>query len=661
MQGVAGQVEVVSGKIEVVSDEVGGVSGQVRGVSSQVAGVSTKVEAVSTQVELVSTQAQAITTNVDVVLTNSLLEALPRSKRASSTCARPDRPAGCFQGTRTGLLDDIREWVTNPDPSIPKCFWLSGIAGIGKTTVAYSVAELARNLGILDADFFFSRLGEDELRDPALVFTTLAYQLALMDPEFSRVITAALQRNPDAGFASLKKQLDTLIIKPLSELERTPDRIVVLVLDAFDECESRGAKEILQLLVSALPFLPFFLKIFITSRPEPHIRSVLVPSNNLQMTALHDIEAFVVKEDIEMYLTARLRGLPKELGLDGIGENWITAEEIKTLADAAGTFFIHAATSIRFLSEALSLRKRLKVLLQIIVSSQSSLPPGHLKVFYYLDQLYKQILLGIIAPTNEDEVTALFQPVVGSIVLLRDPLPLDALERLVNLDDGDANDLLARLHSVILPPAPPDYCPRIYHPSFPDFLRNRDRCADDRLWIQTETHESRLALRCLEIMNVLLHKNMLGNFDALLLNSEVENLEVKIREAFPAELRYACLYWHSHLETLPYPEDRAIQEALALFASRALLPWLESMSWLHRTREAVHALEATNTWVVCYQQAHFFRLNAYDSSDVLVKVFSVLSYCQSPQRWIPSPPRPLPHNHQLRSRYRPIRPPFRAP
>lgn len=377
--------------------------------------------------------------------------------------------------------------------------------------------------------------------------------------------------------------------------------MVLLVLDALDECEARGAKEILQLLVAALPSLPFFVKILITSRPEEHIRSVLLPSSHISITALHDIEKSIVEGDIELYLTARLRGLPKELGRDGLSAEWITADEIKRIADAAGTFFIHAATSLRFLMEGLNLRKRLDALLVIIDSSHENKPAAYLKAFYYLDQLYMQILLGVISPTNEDEVAALFQTVVGNIILLRDPLPLPALERLAELDEGDATDLLTHLHSVIGPPGPPDYCPRLYHPSFPDFLQHQGRCTDKRLWIDRDSHELRLVLKCLDLMNSSLHKNMLGDFDNPLPNKEIQDIEIRLKGLIVPELRYACLYWASHLVAIgPNTETERVRQALSDFATHTLLPWLETMSWIGHTSDAIECLEAVTTWLVRY-------------------------------------------------------------
>lgn len=489
--------------------------------------------------------------------------------------------------------------MTDPDPKVKRFFWLKGAAGTGKTTVAHTVASLARAWGLLGADFFFSRRGEAELRDPKRVFPTIAYQLARFDRDFCRAITSALERDPEARFATLPQQLTRLIVKPLRSLQQPRDRIVVVVFDAFDECAPDGAAEILTLLVEALPSLPFILRIFITGRPEPHIYSILVPSPNLHIAALHDIEDSIVKEDIRRYLTARLRGLANLPGFQDLLEDWITDAEIQILVDAAGTFFIHAATSIRFLmvGKGVTIRRLLNTLLSI---TQSSRPSPRLRKNPYeaVDKLYEQIVLTLTSQISSDILVEHFREVVGTIILLRDPLPVDALVRLTNLTVDDVTALLRVIQSVVRLPAPPDNCPRVYHPSFPDFLQDHDRCTDDHIWINTEEHEARITQSCLKVLNGTLHKNMLGSIDHSLPNKEVEGLEVKIKAAFLPDFCYACKHWATHLARVPHSHDHPIRDQMIIFVSRSLLPWLETMSWMGLTRAAVQCLETANRWVV---------------------------------------------------------------
>ena len=72
---------------------------------------------------------------------------LPRAKAAYNDYAKDNRRVSCFEGTRQALLSDIGEWIFAVTESL--IYVLSGLAGIGKSTVAQTIAERAANLGIL--------------------------------------------------------------------------------------------------------------------------------------------------------------------------------------------------------------------------------------------------------------------------------------------------------------------------------------------------------------------------------------------------------------------------------------------------------------------------------------------------------------------------------
>jgi ABC-type molybdenum transport system ATPase subunit/photorepair protein PhrA len=64
----------------------------------------------------------------------------------------------CLPGTRVGLLKKTNGWADGQDN-----FWLHGLAGKGKSTVARTVAHRYHNTQRLAASFFFSRDGEDDI------------------------------------------------------------------------------------------------------------------------------------------------------------------------------------------------------------------------------------------------------------------------------------------------------------------------------------------------------------------------------------------------------------------------------------------------------------------------------------------------------------------
>jgi hypothetical protein len=111
----------------------------------------------------------------------------------------------CFKDTRTTIIDKIMTWVN--DPSSPPIFWLHGLAGTGKSTIARTIGVNAKKAGYITASFFFSRVGSAGLRDAAYVFPTLAHQLAASHKDLNRIIGDALIKSPDIdraeGFDSI--------------------------------------------------------------------------------------------------------------------------------------------------------------------------------------------------------------------------------------------------------------------------------------------------------------------------------------------------------------------------------------------------------------------------------------------------------------------------
>jgi hypothetical protein len=47
----------------------------------------------------------------------------------------------CTDGTRVKILEDITKWANDRSLASPRVFWLTGQAGSGKTTIAYTIAK----------------------------------------------------------------------------------------------------------------------------------------------------------------------------------------------------------------------------------------------------------------------------------------------------------------------------------------------------------------------------------------------------------------------------------------------------------------------------------------------------------------------------------------
>ena len=148
------------------------------------------------------------------------------------------RRESCFRGTRSQLLSEIQSWVNHSNGRS-----IYGVAGIGKSTIAKTIAERAANDKTLGASFFFSR-DEENRKTAKSFFTTLAYHLFYHYPAIAERINVTLERDPAVVDRDPIQQFDRLTAKPL----RTPiggENPVLLVIDALDECEEKDAAAIL--------------------------------------------------------------------------------------------------------------------------------------------------------------------------------------------------------------------------------------------------------------------------------------------------------------------------------------------------------------------------------------------------------------------------------
>jgi len=192
------------------------------------------------------------------------------------------------------VLDEIESW--SKDSNMAPVYWLNGLAGTGKSTIAQTIAERLFADGMLGASFFCSRDFEDR-RDLHCIFPTLAFQLAHKYPEFRSILVLLLRANPDVGYESLFNQMRALIVEPLSSSNIS----TTVIIDALDECVDEDPQSailsVMGRLVEGIPSIKFL----ITGWPEPRIRSgfrlkLLRPLTDVFV--LHEVESSIINSDI---------------------------------------------------------------------------------------------------------------------------------------------------------------------------------------------------------------------------------------------------------------------------------------------------------------------------------------------------------------------------
>ncbi|KAK4556422.1 hypothetical protein LTR86_006566 [Recurvomyces mirabilis] len=153
-------------------------------------------------------------------------------------------------------------------------YWLKGMAGTGKSTIARTVADMLHKKQSLGASFFFKR-GEANRSSSRKLFPTLAYQLAARLPPLGKEIAKSLEANRGVCDKILREQFDKLMLDPLNAtlVRRSAQLTWVIVLDALDECASdRDIRTLIKLLAELKTVSSYHLRIFVTSRPELPIR-----------------------------------------------------------------------------------------------------------------------------------------------------------------------------------------------------------------------------------------------------------------------------------------------------------------------------------------------------------------------------------------------------
>jgi WD40 repeat protein len=491
-----------------------------------------------------------------------------------------------MESTRKQLLSDIIAWAEAP--GAPVVFWLNGLAGTGKSTIARTICEYFAKTGLLGASFFVSRQVAERRRAPNVV-RTIAYQLARKQSVFADTLSATLQDAPDLASAKGLQNLTTeLLFKPAGGIAANAG--LLIVIDALDECtediDGRAGGQLLPLLLRELPQLSGRIKLLLTSRAEPEIiRMFNVASLGSQQTVmqLHNLDAAVVRSDIRTYLTssfARIATARPDLGL----LDWPPSEDVNTLVDLTDVLFVFAATVVRFVgAPRYSPRARLDILLARR-ESKSAMP------YHFLDQLYIEVLKASVRSDqqeDEEELCERLRNVVGVIVAAQQPLSVAVHTILLDVDLAEVQLTVESLSALLLGTSNEPV--RIFHPSFPDFIVNPRRCDDPCFLVSLEEYHLRLARGCLAILNQHLRYNMADLENPDVANSNVEDLEHRILRGIcekgyhagpwlPQALFYAARYWTVHVVSSSSIVSEELLDALSRFCDEHLFHWLELLS-----------------------------------------------------------------------------------
>ncbi|KAL0067502.1 hypothetical protein AAF712_005493 [Marasmius tenuissimus] len=386
-----------------------------------------------------------------------------------------DRGPECLEGTRVEIIKAILDWLASKDRSSPLC-WLSGAAGVGKSSIAMTIAKSCEGKGLASSFFFFRP--DPKRNNPSAFALSIAHDLAERMPFARGYINERIAKHPMILEASMEDQFRELVFKPcvrwrqlrrlMSKLSLMPKEPNLVIIDGLDECSDEDTqRHILSIILSSYKQSRHFpLRFLICSRPEAWIREAFDEKDFRERTQHFPLnDKWSPNRDIERYYRHEFEKIRKSPQFSRLPfpEVWPSQEDLEFLVDKSSGQFVYATTIVKIVkSRGANPLDQLSRILSYTLANPS-------RLFASIDILYHMILSD--HPTPEQLL-----PVLAAIFILppHGPSSPEFIELILELPAGEADIILRPMHSV-LNICNADVSITTYHASFMEFLYDKSR------------------------------------------------------------------------------------------------------------------------------------------------------------------------------------------
>ncbi|KAF9460309.1 WD40-repeat-containing domain protein [Collybia nuda] len=491
--------------------------------------------------------------------------------------ARYNPDKGCLPNTRQAIIDEIVEWANKPATgSNSQIFWLSGVAGSGKSAIAHTVAQRLQAMNRLGSSFCFD-VASQAVRGPQHLFGTLARDLGNWDHIWKQALWNILKENPSLQSSlSVTEQFESFLLKPSKSLKVVGP--VVIIIDALDEAgDIQSRKALLSILSKNLAELPSNFRIIITSRPEPDIVRALRPCKYVFSKYMEDIQKESTNKDILQYLHLAI----SEENRSALDEQWPGQSWYQLLVQKAEGLFQWIVTVCLFIeSEFYTPVEQLHTVLQSADQAKN------------LDALYTTILEQKTSGGDGDKV-ARFVSVMGTVLSLKKPLPMSSLYKLCYGKDPSVIKSVLQPLGALMSGVSSDSIPiQTLHTSLWNYLMDKNRSG--KFYVDISLEYENLVSASLEVMDGLCF-NICQLPSSYHKNEDVKDMENRIQQHIPPHLFYACNFWADHLENTDF--QTMLCTKLTQFLDSKLLYWLEVLSIMKAVNAAVLSLSKLRSWM----------------------------------------------------------------
>ncbi|PYI18663.1 purine and uridine phosphorylase [Aspergillus violaceofuscus CBS 115571] len=507
----------------------------------------------------------------------------------------------CLEGTRTAVLKDISAWADSQNSNM--IYWLTGWAGIGKSTIARTVAHTWGAQGRLGATFFFDKVPGGGKRSAREFITTIAYQLSSEFPVLISLISEAMVKDPNICIKSLGDQCQKLILRSISRARSILNgQPIVLIVDALDNCETSEMGIVIRLLgdISSAG-----VRVFISSRVTPTISFHRRSEHDGRFRAfeLPDIPREIIDQDISLFFQRELQQL---------NTNWEEGDSLQQLVDRIGGNFLWATMATRYIREVPGLCGRR---LSMLLDSGATVSP----IEAQFDDMYLGTLSDAMPSNLSSEESSIYYGLLrrylGVIVVLFGEIAPASFYELIGLEgDGSGADGID-VHEVLRNLQPimdisddrhnKESLIRLHHPHLRSFFTSPTRCTDERFLVDPKQAHYDALHGCLKLLSGVFERsqNETGNLSSDQRDHMVDTEDACTVWEWSPAARYACRYWVRHLKSSGaevHPGD-----PVSLFVKNHVICWLEALVQMGSTDEASKDLECLASFISDTQAYEF--------------------------------------------------------
>ena len=501
----------------------------------------------------------------------------------------------CTNGTRVKILDDITKWADDHSSASPRVFWLTGQAGSGKTTIAYTIAKRFEKSGnadqhtILGGNFLCSRQFQ-ETQSQTRIIPTIAYQLAHKCKSYADALHVADKF--DAVNHDVSSQMKDLFVGPwqLSEAARGAELPhYLIVIDALDEIKGDGGSAFLHDLLMAINENDLRgLKFFVTSRSDPKVAALCKSFPSEAICRLQDVPIEEAKSDIEAYLKTQLPELA-------------SSPKFAELGQRAEGLFIYAATAVKYLTphDSITVGEQTEMLNEFL--SKSYEPASSSDATSLVDGLYRHIMFDAFSNFRGKFLARRLRTLYTFLCTAERTSTSIVAALVLDGDDDTARAVLRDLHAVLYTQDDQVFW---YHSSFPDFIFDQARssfCIDNKDFIfscDEPAHHSLLCESCFCIMKSGLRFNIGNITSSFLFDRSNTALSEQVNQNISAVLKYSSRYWTHHLPPPPLINSNNLRCCISEFLQICVLFWIEAMNLLGLSNQCTPMLQFARQWVL---------------------------------------------------------------